>query len=81
MQVTRVSASSENDLPHSGHSDEAFDDLVLGSMPLLASRLYESLCDELHKEPSNRVMKVWLQAEDPGMTFSASTETGMRVRG
>ena len=51
--------------PHSGHSERLFLNLVSGTAPLLASRLRESVCNKLHKEPSNQVIKVWLQVEIP----------------
>lgn len=57
MQVTRVGAASEKDLPTSGIPKRLFVDLVVGSPPLLASRLRELLCYELQRGPSNQVIK------------------------
>lgn len=52
MQVARVSAASENDPPL---PMRLLEDLVFGSMPLLASRLRERSCSGLQGEPSNQV--------------------------
>lgn len=48
-------------------------DLVVGTEPLLASRLPEGLCNAMQSEPSNQVIVgTWLQAEISGQDPSAS---------
>jgi hypothetical protein len=73
MQVTRVGAASENDPPL---PMRLLEDLVFGSMPLLASRLRERLCSELQGKPINQVKGVTPRS----LGYSASTETGMQPK-